>query len=97
MIFDWNEQKNQLLKQERNICFEQVVIAIDEGTILDVLEHPDQEKYKNQYLIIVEIDSYAYVVPSVIEDDYWFLKTIFPSRKYTKIYLNNTKEDNNGK
>lgn len=95
MIFDWNEQKNSFLKKQRNICFEQVVIAIDEGAVLDVLEHPDQEKYRNQYLIIVEIDSYAYVIPSVTENDCWFLKTIFPSRKYTKIYLNGCMEDDN--
>ncbi len=87
MIFDWNSEKNKLLQRERNVCFEEVVIAISEGDILDVLEHPNKEKYNNQYLIIVELNDYAYVVPAIIQDDVWFLKTIFPSRKYTKRYL----------
>jgi hypothetical protein len=87
MVFDWNEDKNLKLKQERNIGFERVVLAIEEGCILDVLEHPNKEKYKNQVLIILKIDEYAYVVPAVKEKEYWFLKTIFPSRKYTDRYL----------
>ncbi len=89
MIFDWNKEKNKELQEKRNITFEKVVIAINEGFTIDILEHPNKEKYKNQYLIIVEIDNYAYVVPSVITGDIWFLKTIFPSRKYTKRYLTN--------
>ena len=95
MVFDWNEEKNKQLKSERNISFERVVIAIEQGDILDVLEHPDKEKYPNQFLIIVEINSYAYVIPSVQTGEYWFLKTIFPSRKYTKKYLQDKKEEKN--
>jgi uncharacterized DUF497 family protein len=97
MVFDWDEEKNKQLKSKRNISFERIIIAIEEGDILDILEHPDKEKYKNQYLIIVEINSYAYVVPSVVTDEYWFLKTIFPSRKYTKKYIKENKEDDNEK
>jgi len=87
MIFDWNEEKNNQLKKERSISFETVVLKIEEGCILDVLEHTNKEKYKNQILIIINIDEYAYVVPAVKEKEYWFLKTIFPSRKYTDLYL----------
>jgi hypothetical protein len=87
MIFDWNEDKNNQLKKERGIGFERIILAIEEGCILDVLEHPNKEKYKNQVLIIIEIEEYAYVVPAVKEKEYWFLKTIFPSRKYTDKYL----------
>ena len=87
MVFDWSEEKNSQLKKERDISFERIVLAIDEGSILDVLEHPNKEKYKNQVLIIINIDEYAYVVPAVKEKEYWFLKTIFPSRKYTDRYL----------
>ena len=97
MVFDWDEEKNKQLKSERNISFERIIVAIEEDNILDILEHTDKEKYKNQYLIIVEIDSYAYVVPSVVTDEYWFLKTIFPSRKYTKKYLKYNKEDKDEK
>ena len=87
MIFDWNEEKNNQLKKERSISFETVVLKIEEGCILDVLEHTNKEKYKNQILIIINIDEYAYVVPAVKEKEYWFLKTIFSSRKYTDLYL----------
>ena len=55
---------------------------------LDILEHPNKEKYSNQLLLLVEIDRYVYVVPCILENDVCFLKTIFPSRKYTARYLN---------
>ncbi len=87
MIFDWSNEKNRILQEQRGICFEQIVIAIEDGDVLEVLEHPNQRKYKEQYLIIVQINDYVYVVPAVIDGDIWFLKTIFPSRKYTKKYL----------
>ncbi len=97
MIFDWNKEKNKALHKKRNINFEEVVIAISEGFVIDILEHPNKERYKNQYLIIVQIDDYAYVVPSVIDGDIWFLKTIYPSRKYTKKYLSNMSGGKNEK
>jgi hypothetical protein len=87
MVFDWNEAKKQQLKKERGIGFERIVLAIDESCILDILEHPNKDKYPNQYLIVVEVEDYAYVVPAVREKEYWFLKTLFPSRKYTERYL----------
>ncbi len=87
MVFDWSNDKNTTLKQERGISFERVVIAIEEDHLLDVLEHPNKDKYPNQYLLVVEIESYVYVVPCVVEQDVYFLKTIFPSRKYTSKYL----------
>ncbi len=97
MIFDWNKDKNKELQAKRDISFEKIVIAINEGFTIDILEHSNKEKYKNQYLIIVDIDNYAYVIPSVIEGNIWFLKTIFPSRKYTKLYITNKKEGKNEK
>ena len=87
MVFDWNNDKNQLLKEERDISFERIVVAIEEDHLLDILEHPNKEKYSNQFLLLVEIDEYVYVAPCVIEKDVCFLKTIFPSRKYTDEYL----------
>ena len=87
MVFDWNEEKNQELKKKRNICFEQIVLAISEDHLLDVLEHPNKKKYENQYLLVIEIDEYVYIVPAVHNKDRWFLKTIYPNRKYTDRYL----------
>ena len=87
MVFDWNEEKNDQLKKERKIGFERIVIAIEAGDVLDILDHPNKERYGKQLLIIVKIDEYAYVVPTLCKDEEYFLKTIFPSRKYTKQYL----------
>ena len=87
MIFNWNDDKNQQLKQERGISFERVVIAIEEGALLDVLQHPNQARYANQLILVVEIESYAICVPCVIQQDEYFLKTLFPNRKYTQLYL----------
>jgi len=85
--FAWNEDKNQLLKEDRQISFEDVVFYISQGFLLDVLEHPNQEKYQGQKIFVVEIDDYAYLVPFIEDEHEIFLKTIIPSRKATKKYL----------
>ncbi|HSX02631.1 MAG TPA: toxin [Candidatus Saccharimonadia bacterium] len=79
--FDWNETKNDKLREEREICFEDVVVAISEGKVHDVLAYPNQRFY------IVGIQEYIYVVPFVEDEIKIFLKTIYPSRKLTKKYL----------
>jgi uncharacterized DUF497 family protein len=90
--FSWNEEKNELLKAEREISFEDIVLFIEMGFLLDVLEHPNQEKYEGQKIFVVQIDEYAYLVPFIEDDKEIFLKTIIPSRKATKKYLQgNTK------
>lgn len=85
--FSWNEEKNELLKEERQISFEDVVFYIEQGFLLDVLEHPNQEKYQGQKIFVVQIDEYAYLVPFVEDEREIFLKTIIPSRKATRKYL----------
>jgi hypothetical protein len=85
--FFWNEEKNELLKEERQISFEDVVFYISQGFLLDVLEHPNQEKYQGQKIFVVEIDEYAYLVPFIEGEQEIFLKTIIPSRKATRKYL----------
>jgi uncharacterized DUF497 family protein len=85
--FSWNEEKNELLREEREISFEDVVFYIEQGFLLDVLEHPNQEKYKGQMIFVVEIENYAYLVPFIEDEREIFLKTIIPSRKATKKYL----------
>jgi uncharacterized DUF497 family protein len=85
--FSWNEEKNALLKEERLISFEDVVFYIEQGFLLDVLEHPNQEKYQGQKIFVVQIDEYAYLVPFVEDEREIFLKTIIPSRKATRKYL----------
>ncbi|WP_373498832.1 toxin [Desulfococcus sp.] len=85
--FDWNDKKNQWLIRERDISFEQVVLSIENGKLLDVIQHPNSVKYNRQRVYVIEIEGYAYMVPFVEEEDVIFLKTIFPSRRYTAIYL----------
>lgn len=86
-LFTWNNEKNQLLKADRQVCFEDVVLAIEMGFLLDVLVHPNQEKYKGQKIFAVQIDDYVYLVPFIENQSEVFLKTIIPSRKATRKYL----------
>jgi len=85
--FSWNNEKNRLLKSERNISFEDVVFYIEKQHVLDIVQHPNQERYKGQKIFIINIDNYAYLVPFVESEREIFLKTIIPSRKATKQYL----------
>jgi uncharacterized DUF497 family protein len=86
-VFNWNDEKNLSLISERGVSFEDVIFFIQQGKLLDDLGHPNQKKYPNQRVFVVEIDKYAYLVPYVENDEEIFLKTIIPSRKATKQYL----------
>jgi uncharacterized DUF497 family protein len=83
----WNWEKNEALKEERGVSFESMVVAIEAGGLLDILAHPNERKYPHQRVLVVARDGYAYLVPFVEEDDYFFLKTVIPSRKATRDYL----------
>jgi hypothetical protein len=85
--FRWNHQKNETLKIERHISFEEIVLTIEANGLLDVLQHPNPKKYPGQAIFVVTLDDYIYLVPFVEEPDYFFLKTIIPSRKATRSYL----------
>ena len=86
-VFEWSASKNEWLKLEREVCFEDVVVAIQSGGLIDVVFHKNQQKYPGQKMFIVEIYAYAYLVPFMEDEEKIFLKTIFPSRKATKFYL----------
>jgi uncharacterized DUF497 family protein len=93
MIFEWDALKNQKLKQGRGISFDDVVTAIEEDRVLDVIPHPNSKKYPSQFMMIVEIYEYAYCVPFTRRDaEVFFLKTIFPNRKMTRDYIINKKK-----
>jgi len=85
--YKWNHDKNERLKAERSLSFEQVILHIEHGDLIDVIEHPNQSKYPNQQILIVKIKNYAYLVPFVEDEEGKFLKTIIPSRKATREYL----------
>lgn len=90
--YKWDFQKNEKLKIERGISFEQIVMHIERGDVLDLVDHPNQKKYPGQQIIVVEINEYVYLVPFVESSEGKFLKTIIPSRKATRDYLGEKNE-----
>jgi hypothetical protein len=70
-----------------------MVVAVESGGLMDILAHPNLAKYPNQKMLVVASDGYAYLVPFVEEDDHFFLKTVIPSRKATRDYLNQGETD----
>ena len=86
--FRWGPEKNDTLKADRGISFEHIVVAMESGGLLDILAHPNQAKYPRQRVLVVACDNYAYLVPFVEEEGHYFLKTVIPSRKATRDYLN---------
>lgn len=91
--FTWDNAKNEKLKFERGISFEDVVFHIERGDVLDIVEHPNQDRYRGQRVIIVQIADYAYMVPCLDQEDRIILKTIIPSRKATRKYLQTEASD----
>ena len=91
--FRWGPEKNEQLKLERGVSFEQMVVAVEAGGLLDILAHPNKSKYRNQKVLVVSSDGYAYLVPFVEEEDHFFLKTVIPSRKATRDYLGQGEQD----
>lgn len=91
--FDWNTDKNDEFRSDRNVTFEEVVFSVMRGGLLDIIEHPNTKKHPNQRIFIVDIDDYAYLVPFVETEERVFLKTVIPSRKMTKRYLGGDKRE----
>jgi len=88
----WNSDKNDLLRTERGISFEDIVLNIQPGNEVDIFEHPNQERYPGQKISVVLVERYAYLVPFIESEEEIFLKTIIPSRKATKLYIGGSYE-----
>ena len=86
-LYDWNIEKNEWLKRERKLTFEDVIYHLNHGGLLDTIKHPNQKEYPSQRIFIVNIEEYVYLVPFVEDEKTIFLKTLIPSRKMTKQYL----------
>lgn len=86
-VFNWNSEKNQQLIEERGRSFEEAIFHIENGGLLDDICHPNAADYPHQKIFIVAIDHYVYLVPYVETKEEIFLKTVIPSRKFTKLYL----------
>jgi len=91
--FRWNADKNSTLLAERGICFEAIVVAIENGGLLDIVAHPNASRYPNQRILVVALDGYVHLVPFVPDTDHTFLKTIIPSRKATRDHLSSGADD----
>lgn len=85
--FDWSDEKNEKLKRERGISFEEMQEAIESEGELDIVNNPNKIKYPNQKMYVVKYKDYIYLVPFVEDEVKIFFKTIIPNRKATKKYL----------
>jgi uncharacterized DUF497 family protein len=86
-LLRWNKSKNDFLRSERGVSFEEIEMAIEQGNLLDIVAHPNRTKYPNQKIFVVRLLDYVYLVPFVDDQSSFFLKTIIPSRRATKQYL----------
>jgi uncharacterized DUF497 family protein len=91
--FAWDDAKNAKLRVDRGFGFEDIVFHIERGDLLDILEHPNADRYAGQRLFVVQREGYVYLVPFVEDEHTVFLKTIIPSRKATKQYLGEESDD----
>lgn len=87
----WNAEKSLQLKAERGVSFEEVLSAVAQGGLLSIINHPNRAKYEHQKMLVVRIRDYAYLVPYVESDEEIFLKSIIPSRKATREFLDEGK------
>ncbi len=93
--FRWDPEKNDALKGARGLSFESIVVAVESGGLLDIVNHPNQAKHPKQRVLVVAIENYAYLVPFVEEEEHYFLKTVIPSRKATRDHLHKGEPDVN--
>ena len=85
--FEWDPAKNDWLKTNRGISFEEIISCIELGGLLEITDHPKKSQYRNQKIFAVKANNYVYLVPFVENELKYFLKTIIPNRKATKKYL----------
>ena len=91
MTFDFSDEKNALLVKTRGVSFEMVIEILKSDAFVKIVKSPNKSRHLNQEAFLVEIDGYMYAVPFVKTHDGYYLKTIYASRKFTKLYL--LKED----
>ncbi|HDZ02948.1 MAG TPA: toxin [Nitrospirae bacterium] len=92
MKFEWDSNKNEWLKKERRISFEQIIFHLLQGDLWKIADHPDQIRYPGQKIYFVIVDDYIYLVPHLKQKNQIYLKTIIPSRKATKDYKKGLEE-----
>ena len=83
----WDADKNEWLRRNRGLTFDDVVYHITHGGLLAEILHPNQERHPGQRMYVIVIDDYVYVVPFYRDGDAESLRTVYPSRKYTRDYV----------
>lgn len=84
--YTYDATKNVKLLEERGIGFEDIIAILSAKGALAIIDHPNKAKYPNQKIYIIEVNGYAYLVPFERHGNQAILKTIFPSRKITRLY-----------
>jgi hypothetical protein len=84
---DWDQKRSERLQIEREISFEDIFVAMEEGNILDIIEHLNKNHYPQLKFFVIDVDHYAYIVPFYEDDEKITLQTIIPSRRATEKYL----------
>ena len=90
----WDQGKSELLRSNPargNVGFEECLLAIEENKVLDIIPN-SSSNHPGQEMLVLEINGYAFCVPFVETEDQIFLKTLFPSRKHTAIYLTGSRQ-----
>lgn len=90
MLFDWSDEKDEELRQTRGVGFQDIVLAIQDGGLLGIYQHPNSTKYPHQFILKVLFSDYVFIVPCVQENEVYFLKTLYPSRKATREHRHET-------
>jgi hypothetical protein len=75
----WNQLKSERLKRIRGVSFEEIIST----ELVGVKRHPTRI---GQNVLLFKYKGYIWIVPYVEEKDHIFLKTLYPSRKFTKLY-----------
>lgn len=89
-MIDYSDEKDAIIRKTRGVWFEDVIDALEDGRLLRVEKNQIRSHQNN---LVVLIQDYVYICPYVETDDGIFLKTIYPSRKATKIYLQSLSHD----
>lgn len=84
--FSWDPIWSQQLLKERGVSFEDVVFCVQKGGLRDLLRFRNPDRDPLQFVLVVEIDGYVYLVPYIETDDAFHLQTITPSKQATQRY-----------
>ena len=74
LLFDWSNEKNDWLKANRGVSFEQVIILFERDEVIDIVKHPNQKSYPEQMIAVVRIDDHVVWYRSLETETKYFSK-----------------------